>query len=126
MCNVVKQGSFKIDVFNVKVNIIVLETSQDVNAKVKELSKKHKTHHLDETAYAGYVLSFDLNTYYLLLSKNHLTINTVTHETDHLRNFILGFNSIVENEARETSANLNGYINQMVFKFFKKNNIEIK
>ena len=65
--------------------------------------------------------------YYIILSLKDLDVNTITHETDHLRNFIISFNSILENDdAREASANLNGYINERVFKFLDKYKIPFK
>ena len=121
-----KQTKFKIDIYDVVVKIIVAKTPTDVNEQVKKLCKKHKDLHNDDTPYAGYTITFDNKTYYLLLSEDSLSYNLITHETDHLRTFILKHISVSLNEIDEYSANLNGYINQKVFNFLIKHNYKIK
>lgn len=125
---VIKKGSFKIDIFNAVVHIYVCidaESMVEVANKVIIRFKEEPINYPCE----GLTFSPDLKggTYYLFLYKDGLLINTITHETDHLRNYIMDYHSIAENnDSKEASANLNGYINEKVFKFLYKNNFELK
>lgn len=125
----IKRGYFNIDVYKVKVNIYICEDSKKVTEKVNAILKKAKDKDRISFNCKGYTMNTESNqnVYHLLFSVKDLDVNTITHETDHLRNFIINFNSIIEdNDAKEASANLNGYINEMVFKFLIKNNIPFK
>lgn len=121
-----KRTSFKIDIYDVVVKVIVLKTSGDVLNYVKQLHKRHKDVHTDNFEYSGYTITFDNSVYYIIFAEDNLSYNLITHETDHLRAFILKHISVNLNEIDEYSANLNGYINQKVFNFLIKNNFKIK
>lgn len=123
---VLKKGTILIDFYKVNVEVYIMVSAMEVGNKVKQLCKLNgelTTDVIDEAH--GYVASFpkDSSRYYLILCVDSLDINTITHETDHLRTFILS-NQSTWNE--ETSANLNGFINEKVFKFLNDNKFIIK
>lgn len=121
---VIKRGKISIDLYDVDIEIYIVQTSKDVSDKVRQLCRKYKVGVdgvKDEAC--GYTATFLNGIFYLILCIECMDINTITHETEHLRAFIMEHRAMVDDEA---SANLNGYINERVFKFLKKNNIEIK
>lgn len=120
------------DIYKIGVSIHVCDDEKEVLLEYKRLAKKHNEHkEADDTNYemSGCVFNPDDSpyTFYLLLSRNNLDVNTITHETDHLRNYIMDVLSLYEDsEAKEASANLNGYINEKVFRFLKNSKIPFK
>ena len=125
---VIKKGRFVVDIYKVSIHIIICDTEESVAIEGSKLTKRYKEDSIDDPCF-GLCFAPDLKagTYYLLLAANGLTVNTITHETDHLRNYIIDFCSLAEyTDSKEASANLNGFLNEKVFKFLIKNKIEIK
>ena len=125
---ILHKGKFKIDLFNIKVNIYICEDAEDVTLESNKFLKKHKEKLITFPCH-GLVFcpDDDMSTNHLFLSLNGLSVNTITHETDHIRNNIIDYCSIIEtDDGRETSANLSGYINEKVFQFLQKKGINIK
>ncbi len=126
--NILKRGKFKIDVYDSTIHVIICKDVESIVIEGNKVIKKFKEEIVDCNVHA-LTFSPDLKprTYYIWLCPDSLDINTITHETDHLRNYILDFNSINENnDTKEASANLNGYINQMIFRFIFSNGYSIK
>lgn len=123
---VVKKGSFTVDLYKVDVEIIILYTSKDVSSKARELSRKFGCTTDDIAPLAcGYALTFSANpgVFYILLSLDSLDVNTVTHESDHLREYIMEHAGV---GGTEGSATLSGYLNEKIFRFLHKNNLQVK
>lgn len=121
--NIIKRGSFKIDVYGAVIYIILCKDSDSMLIEANKVIKKFKEETMQHSAEA---ITFAPNlrggTYYAWFCPEYLSVNTITHETDHLRNYIMSFYDIDENnDSKEASANLNGYINQKVFKFLNAN-----
>lgn len=120
-----KKGVIKIGIYETTIEVIVVETAEDVVPYVNKIVKKHKGEEEDEDSVCnGYAILVEEDPLkgYLLYCAESLSVNVVTHETDHMRKYILDFKDIEDHEA---SANLNAYINQEVFRFLKKAGFEI-
>lgn len=126
---VIKKGTFSIDMYIARIEVHVMATAKDVSVKVRQLCKKYKVCHKDVVKEAyGYTVTFSSapRTYYLILSQDGLTVNTISHEIDHLRNYVLEYQGIeTGGYNNETSANLNGYLTERIFRFLTQNNIPI-
>lgn len=127
---VIKKGFFIVDVYKVAVEIYVMATARDVSLKAKQL---HKKFGFDDTGIpkesCGYALTFerDAGTFYIVFSLDSLDVNTITHEADHIRRYIMEYSGLTEADGTgETSANLSGYINEKVFRFLYNNNLKVK
>lgn len=124
---IIAKGKFKVELFGMTVFIIICDDEQSTTVEVNKVIKKYKETPFNHPCH-GIVFTPDENlTYnYLFLSARNLTVNTITHETDHVRSNIIEFCSITENDNKETSANLSGYLNEKVFRFLEKKNIKFK
>lgn len=125
--SVVARGSFKIDIYETIVYITVVKEPSDVAPKAKQVLKKNGMDQdvvIDDECH-GYTVCIDTGKLagHIILSKNDITVSNITHETDHLKNYILDFKMIKEDENKEASANLNGYINQKLFDFLIKKDL---
>lgn len=125
---IIAKGSFNIDVYNTKVHVIITADAILASKKVLELAKKHNSDvgYVPSQVY-GYTVCFTkhCNEYFLIYAGDDISLNTVTHETYHLTEFIEQFKSLAQDENKEASANLNGFINQKVYQIFKKAGIVI-
>lgn len=125
---IVKKGNFKIDVFGAIVHVYLIDTNENMVVQANRIIKRYKEDPVDYPC-AGLSFSPDIKggTYYLFLSCESLDVNTITHETDHIRNYIIDYYNIDErNDSNEVSANISGYLNEKVFKLIKSANREIK
>ncbi len=125
----IKRGKIKIGIYETVINMIIVPEDIRVVQQVKKILKKHKSE-IDADLDGGLIcngfailLEQDPLIGYLIFSMESLTVNVVTHETDHMRKYILDFKDIEDHEA---SANLNAYINQEVFRFAAKSGLEIR
>lgn len=120
----VKKGKISIDLYDVDIEIYVVVLAKHVADKIKQLCKKNKTgvEGVKDEA-CGYTASFLDGIFHVILCIECMDVNTITHEADHLRHFIMEYRAITDEEA---SATLSGYINERIFKFLKQANIEIK
>lgn len=121
----VAKTSIYMDIYKIRIDIYVMKTTKDVGTKIKQLCKLNN----DSTAglnmeACGYTATFnkDAAVFHLIYCEECMDINIITHETDHLRSFIMSYKDIKDEEA---SANLNGYLNELVFKFLRDNNFNI-
>jgi len=122
---VIKRGVFTVDLYKVVIEVTVLATAKDVSYKARQLFRKYgwDPSEVAKECY-GYALNFSQHPadFYILLTTENLTVNTITHEVDHVRQHIMNFLSLT---GEEESANLSGYINEKVFGFLQKNNLQI-
>lgn len=123
---IISRGRFKIDIYRITIYIYICSDSEDTTKQANKIIRKYKE---EEYTHPSEGLVFcpddDTSINYLFLSVEDLSVNTITHETDHIRNNIIDHCAIVESDdARETSANLSGYINEKVFKFLQKKDIK--
>ena len=126
---ILHRGKFTIDIYSVKVNMFIVETPEDVQTEINKIILKNKEpKSLIDYDCHGIVFNPDISPldFYVMYAKQDLSYNTVTHETDHLRNYIIDYLNLHETtEEKECSANLNGLINQKVFSFLSKKKIKI-
>ncbi len=127
--DVLKRGKFNIDVYESVVHVYICKNQDSVFKVANRIIRRYKEPKsvLDRPV-KGACFSPDLApcTYYIWLCLEYLDVNTITHETDHIRNYILDFCSIAENnDSKEASANLNGYINEKVFSFILNNRFKL-
>ena len=122
---IIAKGKFTVDIYKMTVFIFICPNPWEVTREVNKLIRKYGEEEIEYNCHGVvFTPNDDLSLNYLLLSAEDLTVNTVTHETDHLRTNIIDYCSLVEtSESKETSANLNGYINEKVFQFLQKKNI---
>jgi len=123
-----KRSRFKIDIFNATVHMYIVDTDDDILKHGNKVIKRFGEEPIDFPCH-GLTFTPDQrgDTYYIFLSKESMDINTICHETDHIRNYIIDYYDIDQaSDSDEISANLSGYINQKVFSFIKKLGIEIK
>lgn len=124
---ILKRATFILDMYKLDIELYIMATNKDVPYKAIQLCKKYKADTSDvKEGAVGYVLTFPKapGVFYIVLSAESLDINTITHETDHLRSYILQHQGIPQ-DGDETSANLNGYINEKIFRFLYTHNFPI-
>ncbi len=120
---IIKKTKFKIHLYGAIIHVIICDDAESMLIEANKVIRRYKEeeykHHAEAITFAPNLKG---DTYYAWFCPEYLTINTITHETDHLRNYIMDFYSIGEkNDSKEVSANLNGYINEKVFKFLNAN-----
>lgn len=126
---VIHKTSFNVDVYSTKINVIILATGKDVSNRVRALCRKLDADEegIPSESY-GYAITFPstaAKTYYLFYAAEGINYDTITHETYHITEYIAQFNSLVQDDNKEASANLNGYINKRVFQAFAAKDIPI-
>lgn len=119
--NILKKRSFKIDLFGAKIHLYLCASDDAILTVANKIIKRF---HEDPVDYPVAGLTFNpdeqLDTVYLFLCPEHLDVNTVTHETQHILHYIIDYYAIDEqNDSNEVAANLSGYINEKVFAFIK-------
>jgi hypothetical protein len=110
----------KIDQYNCDLIVAVSDKIKDDTNKI--LKKYKLTQHIDYEI-EGIFLFHDIDKYYLLLSSQHLSHNTIAHEVYHAVVRITEDRDISDEEAQ---AWLMGYITEMVYQFLNKKNVKIK
>lgn len=123
---ILSRGKFRIEMYRITIFIYICPDSIDTTKEANKIIRRYKE---EEYKHPSHGMVFcpddDTSINYLLLSAEDLNVNTITHETDHIRNNVIDHCSIVEtDESRETSANLSGYINEKVFQFLQKKGIK--
>lgn len=95
---------------------LVLIVSKDIEKSVKKLNKKHKntTPIVIEQDSAGVVFEYYIDKYYLILSEDSVTINTVCHEIYHLTERLSRHRNIFEEEAK---AWIQGYLSENILNY---------
>lgn len=113
-------NSFKVNSYNCRVKVVVVNTTKEVSDYVKRLCKKLEMDYQIVDRAHGYAFSDGEHLLYIILALDTITINTVSHEIEHVKTFILDGDTDEEN-----AANLSGFITEKVFKILRKNNINL-
>lgn len=109
----------KLDLYDTLVHVKVYKDRESLIKAYNKFDKKLNTQDPATEEFQGCVLSdpLDLTKIYILLNEYDLTISTITHEVYHATEAITRANGI---EDEESSAILNGHLNEKVFKFLRK------
>ncbi len=114
----------KLDLYNIKIKIEVLDTYEKLKQKLNFYLKKYKIEEEDDPSryYDGCVVlnPNDTEIVNLLYTKEAMNINTITHECFHLTNLILDFHGVSSTQDDESYAILNGFLNQEVINYLLK------
>jgi len=116
--------TIKIPVYNCKVMVLV-DTFFNINKESKAICKKNKVKHNGSSDYACVITTDDIHTYYILFSKNHMGIKTITHEVTHLGATILNDRDIDTDGDSEAFAYLNGFLAEEIEKIMEDNNLRL-
>lgn len=119
-----KTAKIKVGVYDTIIRLVIVENNEAVAPYGKKVFKKHddgtETFGVEDGVIcAGLAILVESEPLlgYLIYSKDSLSVNTITHETDHMRKYILDYKEVEDHEA---SANLNAFINQEVFRQIQK------
>lgn len=109
---------FKLPLYDCKIRIHI---EPNISSKFQSLCKK-----LGQTVdwnVEGAVLSNNMSLYYILLDKDKLSHNLISHEIYHLTRTILE-DRVIEDE--ETGAWLSGYLSSVIYRLINKHQLVIK
>jgi hypothetical protein len=110
----------KIDQYNCD---LIVAVSDKIKEDTNKILKKYKLTQRIDYEIEGIFLFHDIDKYYLLLSSQHLSHNTIAHEIYHAVVRITEDRDISDEEAQ---AWLMGYITEMVYQFLNKKDVKIK
>lgn len=111
--------SFKIDIYDTIITVVILNTKEEGDRYIKKYNKKNKTNY-EEGGFEGCVLEKNNREFTIILMSSYLSINTLTHECFHVQDAISDHNGLSEEGNKEDRAYLNGYINEKVFKIVEQ------
>jgi hypothetical protein len=111
--------NIKIDQYNCQLIVIL---SDKIKEDTNKLLKKDKISHRIEYEIEGIFLSHDIDKYYLLLSAQHLSHNTIAHEVYHA---VVRITEDREINDEESQAWLMGYIIELIYQFLNKKDVKI-
>jgi hypothetical protein len=109
----------KIDQYNCQLIVILTDKIKEDTNKI---FKSDKINHRIDYEIEGIFLSHDLDKYYLLLSSQHLSHNTIAHEVYHA---VVRITEDRDINDEESQAWLMGYIIELVYQFLNKKNVQI-
>jgi hypothetical protein len=112
--------TFKLNIFNCKVNFIL---SKDIIKDVQKIFKKNKEVFTLDCELEGIVFYFTISEYFIIINKNYLTHNTLAHEIYHLVVKVTEPRDITD---EETQSWLCGELTQDIYKFLETNKVTIK
>jgi hypothetical protein len=110
----------KIDQYNCD---LIVAISDKIKEDTNKILKKYKLTQRIDYEIEGIFLFHDIDKYYLLLSSQHLSHNTIAHEIYHAVVRITEDRDISDEEAQ---AWLMGYLTEMVYQFLNKKDVKIK
>jgi hypothetical protein len=110
----------KIDQYNCD---LIVAVSDKIKEDTNKILKKYKLTQRIDYEIEGIFLFHDIDKYYLLLSSQHLSHNTIAHEIYHAVVRITEDRDISDEEAQ---AWLMGYLTEMVYQFLNKKDVKIK
>lgn len=114
-----------IGVYSSVLELIIVTTTREVTNAAKSICRKIKENCEGiPTKCSGYCIGKGRK-YFIILAEDKITWNDISHETYHCTEYIIQFNSVVEDDNREAAANLNGFINQEVITAIKEFGVEI-
>lgn len=109
----------KIDQYNCELIVILTDK---IKEETNRLLKKDKIPNRIEYEIEGIFLSHDIDKYYLLLSLQHLSHNTIAHEVYHA---VVRITEDRDINDEESQAWLMGYIVEQIYKFLNTKNVQI-
>lgn len=110
---------FSIDIYSCKVHFIITDNLvKDLN----KLKKMYKKKEIKPGEYAGYLYTEVMTDYYVIISTNHMTWNTVSHEIFHLTHAIAEDRAI---EDEESQAWICGHVTQKIYNYLVSKGIEL-
>ena len=109
----------KIPTYNCVVNFIITD---DVTSLVNKIYKKEKLNETFSDTVEGIVLTFDIDTYHLIISSQYLSHNTLAHEIYHTAVKITEERDVTDEEAQAWVA---GHITGEIYKFIQKKELTI-
>lgn len=112
--------TINLSIYDCKVQLII---TSDARKTINKLYKKHNTDMVYEHYIAGMMFTVSMNKYMIIIDENHLTYNTITHETLHCSLAITADRNIFQ---EENQCWLLGLLCQDIFTFLKDKKIEIK
>lgn len=118
------EANIKIPLYKCKI-IVLIDTFFNINKENKRLCKKYKIKHEGGTDYACVITTYDVHTYYILFSKNHLTLNRLVHEVTHLGGTILDDRGHPTDGNSEPLAYLNGFLAEEIEKIMEDNDLKL-
>jgi len=111
--------TFKIKIYDTSVEFII---TKDILKTVNNIYKKHNTDYRYTDYIAGIMITMSLNKYQIIINKDFLNINTLSHETFHA---VMAITSDRASYEEENRAWLQGYIMQEIFNFLKTKDLTI-
>ena len=102
-----------IDIYESKINIILLDSVEDSEVYIKKFNKKYKTNH-EVYSFEGCVFVLPNRVYNLVFVKPFINTNLLSHECFHLTSLVSDSCDVTDTGNREERSYLNGFINQKV------------
>lgn len=109
------RSTFKIDVYSSEVTVTIVTTTTEASNMARYILRKLKmeSDSVEKKVY-GYTIQKG-RVGHIIFAAEELNINTVTHETYHMTEYIEQFHGLVQDDNKEASANINGFLNEKVF-----------
>ena len=111
--------TFKIPMYFSKINFRIVDNVKESIIKIYNSNNIEKENFGE---YRGIVFNFDIDKFYILLAKEHLTHGLIAHEIQHVIFDLCEINSLKETEAQTFLAE---YIHTEIYKFLNSKNIKI-
>ena len=114
-----KSKRIKLDTYNCFVTVTITDKVKSVmNGIYKKFNKKDQF----TIEVEGVVVSFDIDQYYIIIDKEYLNYNTISHELFHAVVKVTEEREIVDEESQ---AWLMGYLAQIVYSFILDSGFKI-
>lgn len=112
--------TLSLPMYNCKVYFMV---TSELSNEVNKLYKKNKLPEMFVDEAEGVMVSFNIDSYYVIIEDKCLTYNTIAHEVHHLITRISEDRGIEDEEAE---AWLSGHLSEEIYKFLDKKKIAVK
>lgn len=108
--------NFRIELYNCTVQLVVEDDIHLLKKKYKAIIKKHKLgEDHSEECFEGMVLNGKYNSeFFMLLSKDKINANLISHECAHLCIRVFKYNNISVEDEEESFALLTGWMNEKI------------
>lgn len=112
--------TLSLPMYNCKVTFLI---TGELDKEVNKLYRKHKLPALFDDDAEGVMVSFKIDSYYIIIDELFVTHNTIAHEVHHLITRITEDRGI---EDEESEAWLSGHLSAEIYKFLDKKKIVVK
>lgn len=120
-----RKGSFKVDVFDCTVHIIITDSiKRSINYHLRKYNNKDELLTFEPSGFFCKPDPERIGNYYILFSNEDLAIDLINHEKSHLVEEILTDRDI--KPVDEIRSYLDGFISHKIDSFFKKRKIKVK